>query len=166
MCDKTYAFIDSQNLYLGINSQDWRLDYGKFRTYLLDKYNVKKAFIFIGYIPKYQKLYEKLTKQGFDLIFKPTTKIKSTFKGNIDAELVLYTAAIEFDNYDKAIIVSGDGDFHCLIKYLLSKDKLGFVFIPNKKAYSHLLNDYYKYLRFVEDARSKLEEKGDCCIKH
>jgi uncharacterized LabA/DUF88 family protein len=72
--------------------------------------------------------------------------------------LVLYASAIEFCNYDKAIIVSGDGDFHCLIKYLLSKNKLAYVFIPNKKAYSHLLNEYYKYLRFIEDAKSKLKK--------
>jgi len=31
---------------------------------------------------------------------------------------------IEYNNYDKAIIVSGDGDFHCLVEYLEEKEKL------------------------------------------
>jgi len=35
-------------------------------------------------------------------------------RGNVDAELVLH-AMIEIQNYEKAVIVSGDGDFHCLI---------------------------------------------------
>jgi len=67
-----YAFIDSQNLNLGIRDQGWKLDFGRFRVYLKDKYYVKKAFLFIGYIKKYQGLYEKLKKFGYILIFKPT----------------------------------------------------------------------------------------------
>jgi hypothetical protein len=43
-----YAFIDSQNLNLAIRDQGWMLDFGRFRKYLQDKYQVKKAFIFIG----------------------------------------------------------------------------------------------------------------------
>jgi len=31
---------------------------------------------------------------------------------------VLYAAAIEYSNYDKAVIVSGDGDFYCLHEFL------------------------------------------------
>jgi uncharacterized LabA/DUF88 family protein len=165
MSGKTYAFIDSQNLHLGTKTQGWRLDYKKFRVYLKDKYNVKKAFLFIGYISKYKNLYKKLSDFGYELIFKPTTKIRGSFKGNIDAELVLYSSAIEIDNYNKAIIISGDGDFYCLAKFLLKKNKLDYIFIPNRKAYSHLLNDFYKYLRFVDDVKSKIK-KGDCCVKH
>ena len=46
-----YAFIDSQNLYLGIKEQSWELDFARFRVYLDDKFNVSKAFLFIGYVP-------------------------------------------------------------------------------------------------------------------
>lgn len=81
-----------------------------------------------------------------------------TTKGNCDAELVLQ-AMIEFDNYDKAVIVSGDGDFQCLVKYLYEQEKLGVVLIPNQGKYSALLKfDIFKpYLRFVSDLRKKLE---------
>lgn len=43
-----YAFIDSQNLNLGVRSQGWKLDWRKFRQYLRNKYNVGKAYLFIG----------------------------------------------------------------------------------------------------------------------
>ena len=44
--ENNYAFIDSQNLNLGIQLLGWKLDYKKFRIYLKEKYNVTKAYIF------------------------------------------------------------------------------------------------------------------------
>jgi len=61
---KVYAFIDSQNLNLGIRDQGWKLDFRRFRIYLKDKYKIRKAFLFIGYIEKNQKLYDSLKKSG------------------------------------------------------------------------------------------------------
>lgn len=68
---KTYAFIDSQNLNLGVKSQGWSLDFLKFRVFLKEKYKVDKAFLFIGYIPSNASLYNKLKKDNYILIFKP-----------------------------------------------------------------------------------------------
>src|SRR3972149_1070486 len=122
-----YAFIDSQNLNLGVRSQGWKLDWRKFRQYLRNKYEVDKAFLFIGFVTFNQQLYTHLQKAGFICIFKPTLEIKKgnkiTVKGNVDAELVLHSM-IEYPNYDKAIIVSGDGDFYCLVEHLVNKEKL------------------------------------------
>jgi hypothetical protein len=33
-----YAFIDSQNVYLSIKNQGWKIDFAKFRRYLKEKY--------------------------------------------------------------------------------------------------------------------------------
>ena len=153
-----YAFIDSQNLNLGILGQGWKLNFARFRKYLTEKYSVNKVFLFIGYIPKNQKLYDFLKKSGYKLIFKPTVIDKDgKVKGNVDAEIVLYSAKIEYDNYDKAIIVSGDGDFQCLIKYLVKQKKLEKVLVPNQRKYSKLLSPYKSYLNFMNDLRKKLE---------
>ena len=46
-------------------------------------------------------------------------------KGNVDAELVLYSAAIEYDNYDKTIVITSDGDFACLFKFLTERGRWG-----------------------------------------
>lgn len=112
---QNYAFIDSQNLNIAIRDQGWQLDFAKFRIYLKDKYNITQAFLFIGYIKNNTKLYELLKEFGYTLIFKPTVKYQGQLKGNVDAELVLH-AMIQYGNYDKAIIVSGDGDFYCLVE--------------------------------------------------
>lgn len=162
MKPKVYAFIDSQNLNLGVRSSGWLIDYKKFRLYFKNKYGVDKAFMFIGMVTNNQKLYTMLQDAGFILIFKPTVRYfedgKETVKGNVDAELVLHAAAIEFSNYNKAIIVSGDGDFACLVEFLDDKNKLLHVFTPNSK-YSKLLRPYSKYVVELNQLKSSLEYK-------
>jgi len=156
---KVYAFIDSQNLNLGVKSQGWTLDFGKFRQYLITKYHVSKTFLFIGYVEGNQALYTYLQSVGYICIFKPTLELKNNkkvkIKGNVDAELVLHTM-IEHPNYDKAIIVSGDGDFYCLIEYLEKKNKLLKVIAPNKK-YSSLLRKFAKYIVVISVLKEKLK---------
>ena len=56
--EKVYAFIDSQNLNLGVGKDIWRkrkkvykgwkLDSRKFRVYLKDKYKVTKAYAIVA----------------------------------------------------------------------------------------------------------------------
>jgi len=155
-----YAFIDSQNLNLAILDQGWKLDFERFRVYLSDKYNVTKAFLFIGYIMGNEALYARLQKAGYICIFKPTLEIKKDekiyVKGNCDAELVLY-AMIEYLNYDKAIIVSNDGDFHCLIEYLKNNGKLLKLLISNRHKYSALLRKFMSDIDYMNNLRNKLE---------
>lgn len=156
-----YAFIDSQNLNLGVRSQGWNLDFARFKVYLEDKYQVEKAFLFIGFIEDNQPLYTYLQKAGYICIFKPTLRTsghkKIKVKGNVDAELVLHTM-IEYKNYEKAVIVSGDGDFHCLIEYLDGKDKLLKIIVPNKK-YSSLLRRFGKYIANIDLMKEKLKRR-------
>jgi uncharacterized LabA/DUF88 family protein len=61
------------------------------------------------------------------------------------------------DDYDKAVIVSGDGDFHCLIEYLEGVGKLKKVITPNNIQYSSLLRRFSSYLAFLNLSKSKLE---------
>lgn len=158
--NNNFAFIDSQNLNLSIKSLGWSLDFKKFRRYLKEKYNVSKAFLFIGYIEGNADLYKALQEADFICVFKPTLKYKNgKTKGNCDAELVLQTM-IEKENYYKAVIVTGDGDFHCLIKYLIKQNKLTKLLIPNQKKYSALLKKFpSEFLGFVSDLKNKLSYK-------
>jgi uncharacterized LabA/DUF88 family protein len=118
--------------------------------------------MFIGLVSNNQKLYTQLQAAGFILIFKPTVRYfengKETVKGNVDAELVLHASAIEYPNYDKAIIVSSDGDFACLLEYLDNNGKLLHVFTPSNK-YSKLLKPYSKYIVEISKLKSSLEYK-------
>lgn len=158
-----YAFIDSQNLNLGVRSLGWKIDYRKFRLYLKNKHNVDQAFLFIGLVASNQNLYTQLQKAGFILVFKPTIRYfengKETVKGNVDAELVLHAAAIQYQNYRRAIIVSGDGDFACLAEFLAEKDKLSHIITPNAK-YSQLLRPFSSYIVRLDQLRDSLKHEA------
>ncbi|HUC31430.1 MAG TPA: NYN domain-containing protein [Candidatus Paceibacterota bacterium] len=156
-----YAFIDGQNLYLSIKKLGWKLDYRKFRIYLWEKYGVGKAYVFIGFIESNQSLYDDLARWDFEPVFRPVTiGADGKIKGNIDADLVL-RAVIEFKNYNKAIIVSSDGDFYSLVKYLNDKQKLGAVLSPDVKNCSWLLRKAAgDKIWFMDELRRKLEYKS------
>ena len=156
-----YAFIDSQNLNLSIREMGWPLDHKRFRAYLAENYNVVKAYIFVGFIEGHEDLYNTLEAAGFVCIYKPTIEHKDgTTKGNCDAELVLQ-AMIDYDKYDKAIVISGDGDFQCLVKYFIEQDKLETLIIPNRNKYSALYKEemFEPYLHFMNNLKSTLAYK-------
>ncbi len=165
-----YAFIDSQNLNLGVsldvinkhNKQIYigkKLDYRKFRNYLREKYGVSKAYLFIGYIPTNNLLYSFLQNAGYTLVFKAISTYidkegKMITKGNVDTDIVLYAAAIMAGKFEKGVFVSGDGDFLSLYDYMGKQGKLEAILVPNRHRYSKLLNNYREKLRFVSDLRS------------
>lgn len=158
--ENNYAFIDSQNLNLGVKSQSWNLDFARFRQFLKDKYRVEKAYLFIGFLAGNQTLYTELQKAGYICIFKPTLEIKENnktkVKGNVDAELVLH-AMIEYPNYGKAIIVSGDGDFYCLIEYLVKQNKLHKIIVPNAR-FSSLIRKFSNFIVNIQLFKEKLKK--------
>jgi uncharacterized LabA/DUF88 family protein len=163
----TYAFIDSQNLNLGSQRMGWKMDWRKFRKFLRDQYDVTQAYMFIGYMSENESLYEYMHELGFLVVLKPTLDItgkspvdkeaekeKPQVKGNVDAELVLY-AMKELPNYDKAIIVSGDGDFFSLAEYLEEQGKLACILTPNWQ-YSSLLKPFEKKIVRLDQKRRQL----------
>ena len=177
----TYAFIDSQNLNLGTQRMGWKVDWRKFRIFLAEKYGVTKAYMFIGYMSENESLYEYMHELGFLVVLKPTVDVsaksqqaqapaksdtdtttpkepeekeKSIVKGNVDAELVLYTMK-EIPNYEQAIIVSGDGDFFSLAEYLEEQGKLAHIMTPNWQ-YSSLLKVFEPKIIRLDQLRRQL----------
>lgn len=155
-----FAFIDSQNVNLGVQELGWKLDFRKFRVYLREKYCATKAYLFIGYIPENQNLYRSLQEFGYVLVFKPVMRDNDgEVKGNIDAELVLQ-ATVDYERYDRAVIVSNDGDFYCLVNYLREKGKLRVVISPNHAKCSALLKKAARaQIVFMDNLQNKLGRK-------
>lgn len=177
-----YAFIDSQNLNIGTQKTGWKLDWRKFRKFLSDKYNVKVAYMFIGYILENENLYEYMHDLGYLVVLKQLVDVrndtdttpetgskdiqhknddntdhKTNIKGNIDADLVLY-AMKEINNYDKAVIVSGDGDFLSLCEYLDENNKLLSIITPNWM-YSSLFKPFENKVVRLDLLKRKLSYK-------
>ena len=91
------AYIDGQNLYMGTakSSPVWHVDLARLCTYLQQKYNVNRAYYYLGYVQEgsnYDKLYEAIQAAGFILVFREhNSAMLGKKKGNVDSCL-LYTS--------------------------------------------------------------------------
>lgn len=153
-----YAFIDGTNLHRSTLEMGWKLDYMRFRRYLEEVYGVAKAYYFIGRVESNQRLYNTLKSRGYELVFKETYIDKDgKLKGNVDSELVLKSMT-DYRVYREAIIVTSDGDFACLVKYLRWKNKLRSVIASSRGGCSHLLEQAAgPYICYMDELRKKLE---------
>lgn len=148
-----YAFIDGQNFFKSIQeleieleALEVELDLNEFRIHLTEKYTVNTAYYFVGYMPKNIALYTALRKQGYELIFKEVAVHEDVIKGNVDVNLTLQ-AMIDIDNYGKAVMVTSDGDYACLVEHLHSKGKLECVIACSRGGCSYLLRKLHDKIR-------------------
>ncbi|EKE30105.1 MAG: hypothetical protein ACD_2C00043G0001 [uncultured bacterium (gcode 4)] len=156
--ENNFAYIDAQNVNMAIQNQRWKLDWKKFRIYLTEKYKVERAYMFIWFIPENQDMYTFFQELWYVLVFKSVLQLHDwETKWNVDAELVLQ-AMIDYDKYSKAVIVTWDWDFACLISYLYKNDKLLTLIVPNDRRYSIFLKNTAKEkLDSLSNLRKKLE---------
>ncbi len=143
MWTSNYAYVDTQNVNLSTQNQWRKLDRKKLFVYLKERYKVTKCYLFLGYIPTNQDMYTFFQSIWYILIFKPVLEIQWKTKWNVDAELVLQ-AMIDYDEYKKAIVITWDGDFACLIKYLYKNNKLEKLVVPDQKKHSVFLKQTAK----------------------
>jgi len=181
------AFVDAQNLHFGttkcyacadklgldikkIKLSDctcgnaWKVDLSRFRIYLDKKYGVKKAYYFLGCVNGNLKdLYEEIQEAGFILEFREhSTVMLGKKKGNVDSDIVfnIMKKLYKRVDFDKIILVSGDGDYRMLVDFLISEDKFEKILFPNRKfassLYKQITATYYDYL---DNLREKIWKK-------
>ncbi|MCB0309481.1 MAG: NYN domain-containing protein [Bdellovibrionales bacterium] len=153
----THAFIDAANLHTAIKRANWDIDYARLRIWLTDALHVDKAYLFIGLIPQNYQLYHDLQEAGYELVFKPTiTDPDGGVKGNCDADLVLEaTRGYYEDKYDKAVIISSDGDFHGLVRFLKKKGVLKTLISPSRNC-SILLKRLNTKIVYLDEIKPRL----------
>ncbi len=121
--ENNFAYVDAANLYKGVESSAWKLDYQRFRSWIRQKFAITDAFLFIGLMPKYADLYTSLQSMGYKLVFKEIVYDGSgKAKGNCDADLVLQAARDYYENHPVAVLlVSSDGDYAPLVRFWQEK---------------------------------------------
>lgn len=138
------AFIDGQNLTYNTqnSSKPWKVDLIRFRVYLKERYGVQKAYYFMGYhLDELYDLYNMIQEAGFIVVFrKYDEKMASVKKGNVDTDIVftVMRKLAEQEDFEKVILVSGDGDYYRMVDYLVKKNKFGKLLAPNQKCMSSL----------------------------
>lgn len=157
-----FAYIDAANLYRGVSHLGWQLDYAKFRVWLKEKYSVTQAYLFIGLMPRHKDLYTSLQEAGFTLVYKEVIYDgDGKVKGNCDADLVLKATRDAYENsFEQAVLVSSDGDYAGLVKFLLERNKFIGIISPAVSAKcSVLLKRTGARIAYINDQRSMLEAK-------
>ena len=154
-----FAFIDNQNLYQGVKELGWRLDWKKFRRYLLEKYQVSRVYLFLGYVKENKKMYEYLERAGFILRFRKISKGNDKdIKGNVDVLLTLQTI-LEINDCNQVVLITSDGDFYPLVDYLIEKDKFLTILSPHSNKCSHLLKESaHPRIGYLNNLRNKIED--------
>lgn len=122
---KTYAFIDASNIIYGARAEGWLIDQRKLFQYLKTKFSVSKAFFYYGKDSKNKKqadFLNKLKQFGFTLRVKEIKRYGKRTKANCDVDLTM-DMLLKIEEYKRAIILSGDGDFVPLFKHLRNEGK-------------------------------------------
>jgi uncharacterized LabA/DUF88 family protein len=160
--NKNRAYIDAANLDRACKEMGWQIDYTKFRVWLRDKYKIELAAIFIGLIPKYAAMYERMQRAGFivvhkEVIYDSTGKAK----GNCDADLVVAAMRDFYEAGDgKTLLISSDGDYASLIRFLQEKNALLGILSPaNSDKCSILLKRTQAKITYLSEQRVLLEHK-------
>lgn len=155
------AFIDGQNLHMNTKANGWEVDLRRFRVYLRDKYQVSRAYYFIGAADdSHQRIYRDIQEAGFVLMFrKHSLEMTGHKKGNVDTDIVFTIMAkiADREKFDKIILVSGDGDYYQTVDYLINKGRFGRLLAPNYRSMSSLYKKYIDraYYSFLDEAGAK-----------
>jgi uncharacterized LabA/DUF88 family protein len=170
-----YAYIDGANLHYTYENIDWKLDYRKLLIYLRKRLGVGIAHYFIGNTPNNKDIYSKLDSYGYNIKLKePSPYVtedelcpycgevvnpsEKRYKADVDSYITLQVMS-DINDFDKAVLITSDGDFDNLVKRLINQDKLRLVFAPCKAGCSWLLKSVTRgNIAFIDDYRRELEK--------
>ncbi len=157
---KINIYIDGNNLYRSARELGFEINYKKLRGWLRQKYNPNKVHVFIGLVPERTKFYEHLQNCGYILIFKQTVSVGEKIKGNCDAELVLKTISDFYEKkFDSVILITGDGDFGCLVEFLRDNNLILEVLAPDENKCSFLIRNKNVAITFLNDLYHKFSDR-------
>ena len=178
LLNKNIAYIDGENLHMGTVKVEpsWRIDLARFRVYLEKKFKVAKAYYYLGYVQdgiKIEKLYEEIQLAGFILVFRQhNAAMIGEKKGNVDSDIIfsIMERLYRKEDFEKIVLVSGDGDYKMLVDFLIQEDKFEKILFPNRKfrssLYKSLTNKYFTYLddadikKKIIQGKNRQKEKG------
>ncbi len=146
----------------------WDIDLARFRIYLEKKYNVQKAYYFLGYVQHgNDELYDHIQSSGFILRFRQHSEaMVSKKKGNVDSDIIFEAMKKIYKekDIDKIVLVSGDGDYKMLVDFLIEEGKFEKILFPIRRYASSLYRTigarYYDNLDKVDIKQKIQKEKG------
>jgi len=152
---KAAVFIDAANVIYSQRTLKWQIDFKKLMDYFKNNYQLDSVYFYFAYLKddkRQQGFFRKLRQWGYKIRTKEVKLIRQADgailkKGNLDVELTI-DAVKELKLYSTAILMSGDSDFHALVRYLQNKDKKVIVISSKGHVSYELLKAANKYINF------------------
>lgn len=161
--ENNIAFIDAQNLHLWTQTENWKVDFKRFRIYLERKFKVEEAYFFLWFVnDDNQEMYRKIQKAGFILEFREhNSNMLWKKKWNVDVDIVfeIMHRCLEENDFDKIVLVSWDWDYIKAVKYLIEKNRFKKILFPNSlfsSLYRKIQPSFWVNLS-LKDVRKKIE---------
>ena len=152
--NRVAMFIDNSNLFYVQRKLMTRIDYLSLRDY----FDAQEAYVYMSLNPENiseQRFRRFLEQNNFHVcVDKMTTRQDGSKKANLDVEIALDMFS-RANDYDVAILISGDGDFHFLVERLRRMGKYVVIVgldgmtsaVIKKKANRYInLRDIYKVI--------------------
>jgi len=166
--ERIAIFIDGANMFYAQRKMGWHIDYKKVYDFYAKQAQVYNAFYYTSVTnppdPGMEGFLRALTGMGYTVRRKTIKEITDQETGqvirkaNLDIEIVIDMLTTA-DLYDRAALISGDGDFERAVEYLRGRGKriegLG---VRAMAAYD-LVNAMDQYL-YLEDYREEMEKTG------
>ena len=164
---KTAVFIDSSNIYFSERTLGWRIDFKKLLNYFKNNVDLHRIAFYGNLNPdnaRERKFHDFLELIGYIVKHKKIKFIQDDadhehgghHKGNLDVDLTI--DAVHFKNeYDTFLLLSGDGDFESLLKYLKIYKKRCIVFSTK----GHVSIELIRQAKFVDFKKLKSEIKRE-----
>lgn len=156
---RSYIFIDASNIHYYLKDEGWKVDWIKFKDHYKSVFQDPCFYYYEGIVSKgvyfdnnphdniqdfiaakksKQNFFKFLKKHDYKVRHKPVSRVYDNTSGqfkhkcNFDVELTI-DAIDNIDNYDVFSLISGDGDFEKLVKYLKSKFKKTIIIAPKDR---------------------------------
>jgi len=128
--ERIIIFIDNSNIFKGFRKYNIKADYEKLKNTIARGRDLKNIFLYEGVVypmsPLKKKWYEDLKKNSGYVIKASFDKIAANdaIEKKIDIKMAIDIISLAYENaYDKAVLVSGDGDFIPVVKKLKKMNK-------------------------------------------
>lgn len=152
---KAAVFIDAANVIYSQRTLKWQIDFKKLMDYFKTNYQLDNVYFYFAYLKdnkKQQGFFKKLRKWGYKIRTKEVKLIRQSDgtilkKGNLDVELTI-DAVKDLKFYSTAILMSGDSDFHALVRYWQYSERKVVVISSKGHVSFELLKAADKYINF------------------
>lgn len=169
MEQRVNVFVDGANLfYMQKDDLKWFVDPRKLLEYIETNYGkIVDAFYYIGQgVPpkvKQELFLRALPGMGYSLVTKPIKRIfdpktnTQKQKANLDIEIVL-DMFNTINNYDLAVLVSGDGDFSRALDLLKARGKQIIVIASSQFMATELKKMVGRHWIHLEDLENNIKK--------